>query len=531
MNVGWEAITPEIVTLLIIAAAGGGFLTGAYGSRHFAGKLPRSDAKKAQKFNEIKDRMETVDSKSADDVVEEFKELTEPSENSLSIGHYEDFVYDLYSTLYGEDSTVPELRQQMKEIRDDKDKLVISGYDPAPLKQIVGEVRKEHDAYETDTSSLDAEFFVTLEKYLRNPDGFENQELRNLLDRVGESLSETTSLRKEINTLESTLNEYDYEGTGIPENPEWGELFESIDEEGRIVGEVRTLIGVLRNYEKELSAEREFRARYEQRSETLDELEEELDDPWVHTRLSNGESQGEHYLLEAARMGIIGPRVIRQVASELSTESDLDNATLIETFAEASTESKTEIEELLRNTVDDLQEFETINLQLKDVDQEDLPSQIDSIRYKIMTTDPSVDTRILADYLDRLESKIDRISSNNRLDLYAISAQLDHLESLSSSLESDGTDGSLQEISQELDEKRDSVEEMLTPGNYDINTGHNISREFVDLADDLRHNARVAQETGDISEARAFYTATIQLLETVEGLYKDTQLRRWLQHV
>lgn len=515
------------IGLLLIGA-----VIGSLKSRHLGRFLSRGDAWRAHQFRQMELYADKVNlqKSSPEDIVTLIENQYDSTETFPTKDRYEDFVATLYESVYGDRDKENSPEEQMQSIQEDRERLTLDQGGNKSLQQLVTNVRSDHDAFETDTSTLVAEFFVTLEKYLRYPDSIDDQEMKDLLHRVGKSLAEDDGLLGEFETLQDTLHGYDYETNSIPNDPQWEDLYNDLTRDNRseLTNEVRTLVSILRMYERELSAIRAFQTELSDQTDLFDAFRSHLDESWIEDQVNTDE---DHHLVVAAREGVVGPRIISTVASTLTTEEAMDDTQLIETLAAASVESEEEIESQLRQTVDSLREYETVRLQLEGVDHGSLAARVAEVHEDLDSMSSPVRSKVISEHIDQLSEEIDRISPTNRLELYAISTQLDYLEWAVQNLDEEDDLGPLNDIVADVDKKREEVEEILTPGNYDINTGHNITREFVDLADEFRHEAEEAMEAGDGTRAKVLLVTSKRLLETVEGLYKNTQLRQWLQHV
>lgn len=521
-------INPAVAIGLLLIGA----VIGSFRSRYLGRFLSRGDAWRAHQFRQMEQCAEKVNlqKSSPEAVVDLLEDQYNSKENTPTKARYEDFVATLYESVYDDRAEEISSEEQMQLLQNDRGRLTPDKGEENSLKKIVTDVRSDHDAFETDTSTLVAEFFVNLEKYLRNPDSITDQEMKDLLHRVGESLAEDDQLLKESEALQDTLYGYEYEANSIPSNPPWEDLYDDLtgDDKFELTNEVRTLVSILRMYERELSALRAFKTKLSEQTDLFETVRSNLDEAWIEDQVTTDE---DHHLVVAAREGILGPRVISTVASTIATEGGMEDTQLIETLAAASVDSEDEVESQLQQTLDRLREYETVRLQLEGVDHNSLAERVAEVREDLDSMNSPVRSKVISEHIDQLSDEVDRISPTNRLELYAISTRLDYLEWAVQNLDEADNLGPLNDIVADVDEKREEVEEILTPGNYDINIGHNITREFVDLADEFRHDAEEAMEAGDGTRAKILLVTSKRLLETVEGLYKNTQLRQWLQHV
>jgi hypothetical protein len=441
---------------------------------------------------------------------------------------YEAFIDDLYGELYGESNV--DTDAQIVKIRSDFDSLAVDETEAGhgdSLRRLVQEVRKDHELFEPHAPSPRGDAFLTLERYLRGE--ADDDEMREILHRIADDLEGTGDQADDgAEAVLETLRAHEYPTNTIPQSPEWEKLQAKLADGTPLGDEVAGLASILDKYEQETDALAARQRELAARDDTLGELEDALDEEWIRDRVSDGD---RHYLVEAAAQDVIGPRVVHAVASDLDT---LDHATgpdLVHTLAEASPETADRVESELADTVDQLREYTTITHRLRGASQHDLDDRLSTLQTKIRSQTPSYQAELFVDWLQQIEDEVDRISPSNRLDLYAMATELDHLEMVVDDTGGDDSVGTLGTVARDVDEKRQSVDEMLRPGNYGVNVGHNITRPFVELADQLRREADQLSETGDAARAKAYLVTARRLLDTVEDVYEDQQLRQYLQHI
>jgi len=212
-------------------------------------------------------------------------------------------------------------------------------------------------------------------------------------------------------------------------------------------------------------------------------------------------------------------------------DEELGNSQFLNTLADESASNEDEIEDTLKDAVESIRKYETIQLQFEEIDHDELETRLNDIKTHISTMDSPIRSGILNEHLNYVADEIERISSTNQLELYATATQLDYLERAVTTHEDTSDYGNMDTIIDKIDQKREQVDELLTPGKYGINTGHTITEEFVSLADEFRQEAQEAIESGEATIAQIYLINSQRILETVEYMYDHRPLREKLQHI
>lgn len=514
------------VVIFVVGVVAGSYNAGKIGQYVSSGDPWR--AKEFQKIEEnISDEMnEEIEGKA---IVSRLATDEEPTQGGPTSRRYEDFIHEVYESLYDEEGNVSETEEKISQIRENLDQIQFGWGESDDLRKIVSEVRGEGNYFEPNRSTLVTNFFVDLENYLRNST-VTDEDMKGLLKRVGKVLDETTNKREEYKNLKQSLQAYDLSNDDIPNEPQWDSLFNDlgIEDEYGVAVEIQKLVSILQMYERELTATRSIQSDQQADVAVLEALRTNLSKEWIERNVG---STDEDPLVVAAREGILGPRIISTAAASIIEDEKLGDSEFLETLADESPSNEDEIKDTLKHATESIRKYETIQLQFEEIDHEELEPRLEEIKTQISTMDSPIRSGILNEHLDYVADEIERISSTNQLELYATATQLNYIERAVTTHEDTSDYRSMDTIIDKIDQKREEVDELLTPGKYGINTGHTITEEFVSLADEFREKAQEAIESGEATHAQIYLINCQRILETVEYMYDNRDLREKLQHI
>jgi hypothetical protein len=520
-----------------------GILIGSFNSSYVGRVIKAGDPKRANQFKKIEEEVpeEGFENLDAKQIIQNLTFRSEDIETVPTRDRYADFVQTIYRSVYGNAGEDLGIMDQMDKIQSDSQKLTI---EDDSLLDIVSGVSSTENENEIRNSELYQNFFNKLTRYLDKSkdqgkdtvtdddeeETVTDEELAKMLDEVGQTLNEHREMQDGVDDLIKTLQQKGYEANSIPTDPNWDRLHDELREGGcpELTQQIGKLVSILRLYERELSASRSLQSEQNRKIEILEQIREYVNIEWLRNAV---ESEGEDILVVAAREGVLGARVISYLAKELTEEPNAPNSKFLRTLAKESPSHEEDIEDSLIDTLDNLQEYETIRLQLEGTEHSELEDRMDQLETDIESMSSEVRSRVIEEHAEQLTEELERISETNRLDLYTISKQIEYLEWAVKNLDKSTDHGSVETLVSEIDSKRKDVEEVLSPGNYDVTTGHKISEEFVELADDFRAEATKALDKGDEVRAEVLLLNSNQLLETVENLYINRDLRKHLQNV
>lgn len=519
----------SIFTVIVFLA---GLVIGSFNSSYVGRVIKAGDAKRANEFKELEREIphEGFDNLTADQIIQNLTFEGENIETTPTRARLKDFVQSMYKSATGDTGEDNNIERKMKTLQENSRRLTI---EDNSLLNIVTKVKSNKSFYEQRNSNLSYQFFEKFHRYLKDESDLEgepvtDEELYGILNEIDTALENHRKMNERIGSITETLQEKGYEANSIPTDPDWEELHSELGsrDETELSRQIKKLVSILQLYERELSASRSSQSEQLEKIEILERIREHVDEEWLRDTV---ETDGEDVLVVAAREGTLGGRVISSLAKELLEERNTPDSTLLETLADQSTSQEDEIETSLADTLETLQEYETIQLQLEGVDHSELLDRIGLLEDDIESMSSEVRSRVIGEHAKQLSEEIERISETNRLDLYAISKQIEYLEWAVQNLDKSTDHGSVEDLIDEVDGKREKVEDMLKPGKFRVTAGHNITQEFVDLANEFRAEATKALDKGDGARARALLVSSHKLLDTVEHLYTNRNLREYLQ--
>ena len=303
-----------------------------------------------------------------------------------------------------------------------------------------------------------------------------------------------------------------------------------VDVSGDLADKINHLIQTLEDSERKnkylenrITTLKEEKRKLEQQAELASLTEQELDTGWLQSQVKSTDPNTR--LQEGIRQGYIDNTIIQSAAESVDIAGSVEAQELVDTLENPRNEE--DVITTLSSITEKLKEWQQTARQVNDVEKDNLYRRIDTVHEQTSQSSESYD--ILEELLDICRSDLQSATKKNSVELHSLKSTLDRTERVINNIDTSVEEDQWESISRETNQLRDDLEGLLQSSHLGVSKGHELSRVFVEIGDELTSQARKSAENEEWDVAHAQLKAAERIYEGVKRLYDERELRDLLK--